>query len=166
MPRIRLQAADGQGVLRAVPSGQEDHTYRAGFDRIAERSSSAVRLQHCRLVKCLLRISKRCTQHSLLRLTVGRRQAGTAAILSDCATNYAARHLVSQAASNRGDRLATSIPISTSIKRVRAAYTRREASDGVAAHGRGVHYHIDAGAECERALQALEATHAAMAAYQ
>ena len=79
MPRIRLQTANDQRVHSALR--EEDSGNGACLDRVAQGGARAMRLQGPYLVCSQVRICSGRQQYPLLRLPIGRRQAGRPPIL-------------------------------------------------------------------------------------
>ena len=81
MPRVRFQAANTQQGVRGFTMRDKEGCCRASFDRVAQRSACAVRLQHGQPLDCRPRIRERRGKDALLRLPVGRCQARTPPVL-------------------------------------------------------------------------------------
>eukprot|EP00966_Prymnesium_polylepis_P266092 6146633-Prymnesium_polylepis.1 len=155
MAGVCLQASHCQHTRAARAPTQKYGRNSASLDRVAQRSARAMSFdQHCILwpKPC---VTNSRGKHALLSLPAGRRQARATTILP----HRAAQHSDSTAtkpASNRVHGLATCVPISTRVERVRAPLGRREAGDGVGAHCRWVENHIDARTQSRLALEVLQ----------
>eukprot|EP00966_Prymnesium_polylepis_P277120 6402722-Prymnesium_polylepis.1 len=129
----------------------------ARLDRIAQRSSRAVRLTQGERILCNLCISKRRTQQPLLRLAVGRRQARAPPVLPHRAPHQPSAAISSRHA-DRARALTASKPVRSAVKRVRAACERCHACDRHAHTARLQQHQVDPNHQMRLALATLQRT--------
>ena len=111
------------------------------------------------------RICERRTSTPCCACPLGAVRLAAPPVLPHCAAEHAAAAPASPTlASDRVDGLAARVPVRPRVKRVRPTAHRREAGDRVAMHRRGLEDHVHTRAQRRLALDALQRTHAAVAA--